>query len=134
MLFFSLKTNIFKTTSRSVIRSSLTSISHSFSGRNFWFFLKYVFFPNPPPLFPVLVNFVKPTYFAYSIIIGKVVLSALPARLPTDDTQALSVWTVKGATLFQPYRSRWQRPLKKKIVAHLKVAFRPCVSGDVHKK
>ena len=31
--------------------------------------------------------------------VGEVVLSALPARLLMDDTQA---WTVKGVTLFQP--------------------------------
>ena len=31
--------------------------------------------------------------------VGEVLLSALPARLLMDDTQA---WTVKGVTLFQP--------------------------------
>ena len=65
--------------------------------------------------------------------VGEVVLSALPARLLMDDTQAYICMDCKGvsATVVGG-NGLWQQ--NKIGSPHLEVAFRPCVSGDLHKK
>ena len=67
--------------------------------------------------------------------IGEVVLSALPARLPTDDTQAYIRMDCKRgnpvSSLGVGGNGLWT---KNNFSPHLEVAFRPCVSGNWHKK
>ena len=65
--------------------------------------------------------------------IWEVVLSVLPARLRIDDTQAYIRMDCKRGNLLS--RWQWQWPLENNYCSpHLEVAFRPCVSGDLHKK
>ena len=65
--------------------------------------------------------------------IGEVVLSALPATLRIEDTQAyIRMECERGnpVSALGGGNGLW----KKKCSPHCEVAFRPCVSGDLHKK
>ena len=66
---------------------------------------------------------------------GEVVLSALPARLRIDDTQAYILMDCKRGKPVSALGVGGNGLRKKNNCSpHLEVAFRPCVSGDMHKK
>ena len=66
------------------------------------------------------------------VTLGEVVLSALPARLLIDDTQACIRMNCKGGNPVSALGVGGNGPWKNDCSPNLEVTFRPCVSGDLH--